>query len=205
VSGARWETPTRAHEGKSEKSPYLRADDTWISISGEVTSVSPDSFMLDYGKASILGEMDDGDRDADGYKLMDGDRVTVNGMIDDDFFESTRIEASSVYVEKLGTTFYASAVEEEDRYYWVTTPTPIVLSQTVVQGTVTEVNDDEFVVDTGLRRIEVEIEDMPYNRLDDEGYQKIGKGDLVRATGHIDDDFFEGRVLEADNVVKLTS
>jgi uncharacterized protein YdeI (BOF family) len=191
-----------SHEG--QKDPYMQPDDTWISLSGTVTSVSRDAFTLDYGKGVITVEMDDGDRDADGYKLMKGDNVTVNGKIDDDFFETTTIEASSVYVEKLGTYFYASPIDEEDRFF-VVAPTPIVLTRTVVQGTVTEVRDDEFVVNTGLRSMTVEVEEMAYNPLDDEGYQKIRVGDRVRATGSIDDDLFEGRELVADSVIKLSS
>ena len=44
---------------------------------------------------------------------------------------------------------------------------------------------------------------MAYNPLDDKGYQKIEVGDIVRATGKIDESFFEGRELMAESVVKL--
>jgi uncharacterized protein YdeI (BOF family) len=88
--------------------PYAKPDDTWISISGTVDTVRPDSFTLDYGKGVITVEMDDGDRDADAYKLLKGDKATVNGKIDDDLFETRSIEAGSVYVESLDTYFYAS-------------------------------------------------------------------------------------------------
>ena len=71
------------------RSPYTQPDDSWISL-------------------SVTVEMDDGDRDADAYKLLPGDKVNVVGKIDDNLFELISIEASSVYVEKLGTTFYAS-------------------------------------------------------------------------------------------------
>lgn len=102
------------HAFSRQSDPYLKANNTWISISGTVKTVSPDIFLLDYGDGIIKVEMDDGDRDADAYKLIEGDTVTVNGMIDDDFYEATKIEAASVYVEKLGTYFYASSVDEED-------------------------------------------------------------------------------------------
>ncbi|HSO22154.1 MAG TPA: hypothetical protein VLT81_04555, partial [Chondromyces sp.] len=87
--------------------PYVEPDDSWISLSGTVKAVTADAFTLDYGKGMITVEMDDGDRDADGYKLIEGDKVTVNGVIDDGLFETRTIEASSVYVEKLDTYFYA--------------------------------------------------------------------------------------------------
>jgi len=197
VLGACVSAPVLAEE------PYMKPDDTWISISGTIEHVERDAFTLDYGEGIISVEMDDGDRDADGYKLMEGDKVTVNGRVDDDLFETTTIEASSVYVEGIGTTFYASAVDEEDAYALVTITTPIVVSATVVEGRVTDVNDEEFSVDTGPRQIRIDVSEMPYNPLDDKGYQKLQKGDRVRVGGHMEDDFLEGRELMADSVVTL--
>jgi len=181
--------------------PYTKPDDTWIRIGGTVKSVDEDSFMLDYGEGLIEVEMDDGDRDADAYKLLEGDKVTVGGRIDDDLYETTSIEASSVYVEKLGTHFYASALDEEDSFYAVTLP--VVISETVIQGKVTSVSGDEFTVDSGARELTVETEELGYDPLDDEGYQKIEVGDLVSVAGEIDDDFFEGREMVADSVTVL--
>ena len=187
-----------------DTNPYTMADNTWITLSGEVESVNRDSFMLDYGDGYIMVEMDDGDRDADAYKLLKGDKVTVSGQIDDDFFETTKIEASSVYVENIGTTFFASPVDEETSEGLVATVTvPVVVAETVVQGTVTDVNNDEFTVDAGLKNLRVDVNDMPYNPLDDEGYLKIDVGDRVRVTGDMDSDLFEGRELVANTVIKL--
>lgn len=183
--------------------PYMEPDDSWISLSGTVKAVTADAFTLDYGKGMITVEMDDGDRDADAYKLIEGDMVTVNGVIDDGLFETRTIEASSVYVEKLDTYFYASAADEEGDAF-VTYWSPVVVSRTVVQGTVTEVNDEEFVLNTGARSITVEVEEMPYNPLDDEGYQKVDVGDRVSVTGTMDYDLFEGRELVADSLVIIS-
>ena len=69
------------------QNPYAKPDNSWISIHGTVTSVSADEFELDYGDGLISVEMDDGDRDADGYKLVKGDEVRVSGTIDDDFYK----------------------------------------------------------------------------------------------------------------------
>ena len=133
------------------QNPYLQPDDTWITISGKVESVSPNQFELDYGSGTVTVEMDDGDRDADAYKIYNGDEVTVTGLIDDDFYEVTTIEASS-----------------------------------------------------GLRLMTVEVDEMPYNPVDDEGYQKLEAGDVVSVRGQIDHDLFEGRVFEADSVTTLS-
>lgn len=127
--------------------------------------------------------------------------MTVNGKIDDDFYETTSIEASSVYVEKLGSYFHASAVDEEDYAVWYTVP--VVTGQLVVQGTVTAVNDDNFVVNTGLRSVTVDVDEMPYNPLDNMGYQQVDTGDMVRVIGSIEDELFEGRELQASSIVTL--
>ena len=182
--------------------PATKADDTWISVSGTVKSVSPDTFVLDYGKGTITVEMDDWDADADAYKVVAGDKVTVNGIIDDDLFEKRTIEASSVYVEGLNTYFYASAADEEDTY--VTVTTPVVVASTSLVGKVTEVNGREFTLDTGLRKIIVDTDEMSYNPMDDEGFQKIKKGDRVSVTGTIDTDLFEEREVKASTIVTLS-
>lgn len=191
-----------------DKNPYTRANNTWISIDGTVESVTADTFLLDYGNGTVIVEMDDGDRDADAYKLLPDDKVRVSGMIDDDFLETTKIEASSVYVENIGTYFYASAIDDEDAYYdtYITYTTPVVVSATHLQGTVTEVypDKDEFMLDTGLTKIRVETEEMAYDPLDKVGYQKIEKGDRLSIYGDIDVDFFEAQTeFVASTIVTL--
>lgn len=80
---------------------------------------------------------------------------------------------------------------------------PLAFSITVVQGAVNAVGDESFTVDTGVTDMTVEVDEMPYNPVDDEGYLRIETGDLVRVTGDMDRDLFEGRVLEADSVVVI--
>ncbi len=184
------------------ESPYTKPNNTWISIDGTVEAVSPDSFTLDYGQGVITVEMDDGDRDADAYKLVSGDRVSVMGKVDDDFYEVATIEASSVYVENLGTHFYASSVDEEDAIIDID---PVAVSGINYQGEVTSVDKaaEEFTLDSGPVKVTVEVDEMIYNPLDDEGYQKVSKGDVVSVTGNIDTELFEGRVFDARTVTTI--
>lgn len=181
--------------------PYDQPDESWISIDGSVEEVMADAFTLNYGEGIITVEMDDGDRDADAYQLMRGDKVTVTGLVDDDFFQTTTIEAGSVYVEELGTYFYASSADEEDSF--VTLAMPVSDSRFVLQGTVTAVSDDELMLDTGARQITVELDELGYDPLDDEGYQTIDVGDRVTVTGEMDYDFIEGRELVASSITTL--
>lgn len=192
---------TSASGLSAEPNPYALVDESWISISGEVQFLQPDSFTLDYGDGSVIVEMDDGDRDADAYKLIEGDNVNVLGVIDRDLFELTSIEASSVFVEKLDTYFYSSAVDEEDM--------PLLMAAiedkpaSFVQGKVTNVDDTEFSINFGLNEIRVDVDDMLYNPLDDEGYQKVQVGDVVRVKGELDTDFLQGREFEAERVTTI--
>lgn len=184
--------------------PYKKPDDSWITISGTVESVERDAFKLDYGEGFVTVEMDDGDRDADAYKLLAGDEVTVSGVIDDDFFEKTTIEAASVYVAALGTTFYSSTIDDESSRamaYWE--PAPDKTYSTTIKGTVTAVTEESFLLSSGTRRILVDIGDMPYNPLDDEGYQRIGIGDKVSVSGEAENALFDSRVLMARSVIKM--
>ena len=183
--------------------PATAPDDSWVSVSGKVTEVNPQTFVLDYDSGKITVEFDDWDADADAYKLVKGDKVTVTGKIDDDLFEKRTIEGSSVYVDSIKTYYYASAADEED--YFVTIVTPLDGAETSLQGTVTSITGDEFVIDTGTLKTTVETEELGYNPLDDKGYQKIEVGDRVSVTGEFDDDFFEGYELVADSVITLSS
>jgi len=111
-----------------------------------------------------------------------------------------------VYVHNINTTFFASSVDEES-YELLDSSTvpPIPISVTVVRGTVTKVNQDEheFLLDTGRRTLRIDVNALPADPLDDEGYLRIEEGDRVKVIGQIDTDLFEGRKLEADSIVKL--
>lgn len=191
-------------------SPYLQPDDTWISISGTVESVQEDSFLLDYGRASVTVEMDDGDRDADAYSLLEGDKVVVNGLVDDDFFEMTKIEASSVYVESISSYFYASAMDEESATFFdpiVTVVGPITDGDVTIQGTITAVEplEEEFILNTDDRLMIVEVDDLGYDALDNEGYLQLDVGDKVTVSGSMTEEMFEDHLMEADYVVTLNN
>lgn len=184
--------------GALAQAPYLEPDESFITVSGEIESVSPDTFTLNYGEGTIIVEMDDGDRDADAYKLISGDEVTVTGRIDDDFYETTTIEASSVYVENLDTYFFASSMDEES--YPVAWSLPLEDSMTSIYGQVTSVGGDDFTMDTDSGEVTIEVDEMVRNPLDDIGYLQIEQGDVLSVSGHIDIDLFEDHTFEAVSI-----
>ena len=183
-------------------SPYLKADNSWISIDGKVKSVTSDSFVLNYGEGDITVKMDDGDRDGDAYKLLPNDKVTVSGEIDDNLFSATEIEASSVFVEKLGTTFFASSADQDAFSYYNYDP-DVSIADTMLNGTVSSVEGRTFTLNTGNKMVKVDTNSLSYNPLDSEGFQRIEKGDRVSVTGEMDEGFFTNRQLRADSILTL--
>lgn len=184
--------------------PIDQPDETWIDLSGTVVAPDADSFTLDYGQGVVVVEMDDWDNYGDAYGLIDGDKVTVYGRVDDDLFERATIEASSVYVENLNTYFYASSADEEDFESYITN-VPIETGRTNLRGEVVSVDrfERQFTIDAGTRVVTVDTTTLGYNPLDSMGYQKIEVGDRVSVAGDMDYDFIEGRELEADLVITL--
>jgi len=158
--------------------------------------------MLDYGKGLVTVEMDDWDWFEESGETLPGDEVTVYGEVDDDTFESAKIEARSVYVDSLGTYFYASAADEESVTDLDVAPT-IDIGQLVLTGTVMSVDGREFTIDSGAQEMTIDTTLMTYNPTDDEGYQQIEQGDQVTVTGDLDVDTWENSELMADTVVTL--
>jgi uncharacterized protein YdeI (BOF family) len=179
----------------------------FLTLSGKVTEVSADWFKLKTDNRVILVEMDDYDWDADGYKLVKGDRVVVSGRVDNDFLEKKKVEAGSVYVKGLDTYFYASSDDEEGAPYLTTTYTYLssLPDNTLVdvQGKITDVDGRKFTVNTGFRKVTVDTEGLSYNPLDKVGYTKISKGDRVRVSGKVDNSFFTGKEVRADSLIRL--
>lgn len=194
-------TPALAAETSPAKvDPYAKPSNSFITINGTVKSAGPDSFLLDYGKGLITVEMDDWDWYPEGYKVLGGDNVTVYGRIDDDLFEITTIEASSVYVKGLNSFFFANDTDEEDVAYVNFIPT----TTAAIQGEVTSIDGREFTVSTGNGVVTVDTATMPYNPLDKEGYQQVKVGHRVSVVGGLNPGFFSEREIEADAVMTLS-
>jgi uncharacterized protein YdeI (BOF family) len=197
----RSDTQTRPSESFVPR-PHSRPDQSLLSISGTVGAVTATAFTLDYGRGRIDVELDDVDRDPETFALRSGDRVTVRGRIDDDFFSAARVEASSVYVERLDAHFVASDVDEEDGEILTVTPDSPVGTASL-RGVVTEAHGRGFTMDSGARSVFVSVEAMDVDPLNEPGNQRIEVGDTVAVHGTIDDDFLEHRRIEATAVTTV--
>lgn len=185
-------------------------DEDWITVTGDVNSITPDAFTLDFGDGLITVEMDDWDFYSDTSRLVTGEKVTVYGVIDNGFYEAKTIEADMVYAHDRSTYFYANDADEEDDYpyyysyyhtYPVAVPDGTWLS---VSGRVTDINGRELTLNTGENKLIVDTKELNYNPLDDKGYQQIDKGDRIYVTGLVDINIFDANELDALTITSLT-
>lgn len=183
------------------KDPYKAANNSWITLNGIVVTSSPKAFELDYGTGIITVEMDGWSWYSGAHSIIEGDRVTVHGRVDDDLYEIASIEADTVYVKNLNTYFYANSLDEED----MVSPTTMLHPDTEfqLQGTITKKSGREFTINTGSIEVKIDTISMPYNPLDDKGFQKLKVGDFVQVTGKLDVDFFEKTEIMAETVTTL--
>lgn len=187
------------------QSPMDEPDDSWVSVTGTVTSTTESTFKLDYGDGIVTVEMDDWDTYDETFALNNGDQVTVYGEVDNDLFEKKKIEASSVYVDDINSFFYASTSDEEEMGEWGVDVDAEVGDVTYI-GEVETVSptNEEFTIDTGTTEMTVDTSSMLYNPLDAEGFQEIEVGDRVSVEAEVDADFLGNRELLAESVVTLT-
>lgn len=193
ASPATAQTPAAAYNGE------------WLSVSGTVERVAGEMFVLDYGPGTIPVEMDDYDWYNENAIAV-GDKVTVTGRMDDDFFQTRRIEASTVYVDSLHTLFYASAADEEDVTVPVIDIAVLRSGGIALTGTVQSIAGDEMTVDTGAFDYKVDTGSLGYDPFDADGAQHIAIGERVSVTGRVDDaDLFERREIDATSLIELSA
>ena len=198
--------PQSAQQASPQRNAQLRADPraqqnaTWISLNGTVESVEQDRFRVNYGAGSINVAIDDQARDAEAYELAAGDKVIVNGVVDQNLMRSQQVEATSVFIEKINTTFYKNPSQP---YTWALISTPIEEGKATLEGIVTNAQENQFSIGTGTQQIAVNVAELENNPLDQEGYQKIQDGDRVRVSGALQGDLASSPELTADSVVSL--
>lgn len=186
--------------------PFQYPDDTFITLNGTVASVRPDAFVLDFGGGEIVVEMDEGGPDLGERGLIEGDAVSVYGIIDDDFFASRTIDAGGVFVDRLNRTFYASTIDESDarQRSFLQLSRSHDPFETVVQGRVVELDTQEsLTLATGAGTLEVMLGPGALVEDDDFTDRRIEVGDRVSVTGRIEDGFFDEREMVADAVQVL--
>ncbi len=183
------------------KNPYTAVNNTRITLNGTVVSADPSGFELDYGEGRVRVEMDGWQWYHADYPIIEGNRVRVHGKIDDDRWETTSIAADSVFLKDLNTYFYANEMDGKDIDAQADSEDPDKVF--ILRGTIKQINGREFLLDTGTKEVKVDTLEMPYNPLDNEGYQRLKPGDYVQVSGELDVDFFEKAEIMANSVTTL--
>lgn len=177
------------------------ARDSWVAISGTIVGTDRGSFRLDYG-SGILTVRTEAFAIPNGTSVFaDNDRVVVLGRIDDEFLEQQTLEASCVFSESLGTTFYGDPAGAESFQTW-SVSLPLDLGAVELTGTVSAIQDRKFTVSVGGSWVVVDTTRLPYNPLDESGYQRLEVGDRVKVFGELDQ-LIPNHLIDADHIVEL--
>ncbi len=181
-------------------------DSEQITLTGTIQKVEADQFTLDYGRGTMLIEIDDWDSFDETTSLRAGDRVTVFGQVDADLFEERKVEAAMVYAHDFNAYLFANPGDEETNYRLHTSPLQFEDGARVgAHGRVSalDVNGDEFVLDIANYKIQVDTSSMENDPLDGEGRLQLAKGYDVFVIGELDDGFFERREIIAQSVARV--
>ena len=181
--------------------------DTWITLTGEVSAVDSKFFTLDYGDGSIFVELRDTDLDSNAYAKMKGEEVMVTARLDDGMFSSERLVAQSVIVDGMDTVYLAESVNQASADLYLSTASNIEFDdeEMVLVGTVKSIGKEALQIDVGDTTLTVELDELEDAPVDADGYLTLMKGERVRITGELEDDFFNRFTVEADTLIKMKS
>lgn len=173
-------------------------DDTSLTLSGTVGQVNDDEFTLRTRNGSIAVESDEVFDDENIYRLEPGDRIIVTGNVDDDFFESRKLEANAIHVDKVDVTFTTRDGTVDS--FTSSSSNGADDGVTELNGRIVAIEDNEFAISSGTGQTTVNIGNLDDNPLDDQGYLKLDIGDRVQVKGEMTDDWFDERKFEATSL-----
>lgn len=175
-------------------------DGDWITIDGRVVSAGPEAFVVDYGTDQITVEVDGWGFYRQGAALLPGDRVIVSGRVDENLFAADTIEARSVYVANLDTTFFGSTIDDE-AFGTATVPTFGTTPDVEYTGWVTGTSQNAFTLGAGPTTITVDVSGLDTNPLQN---GRIETGDRVSVWGDFRFGPDGGSRVRADSVIELS-
>lgn len=168
----------------------------WVTISGTISAANADTFELDYGQGEVLVEVDPG-RSDDRWRPTVGEKVRVEGGIDDQLYERRSIEAGAVYVDDERAYYRPSPADEPNRRYAKPVPDYTRDGQWVAfTGEVVSTSPEGLTVDTGRHQLAVDTAKLPYE-------VKLIPGDRVSVYGQ-GGDYFDGGAFVAGSVRLLS-
>lgn len=173
--------------------PHKAVEGSWVGITGQVTSVSPGSFVLNYGNGTIKVELEP--TSTKQHEFIKDEHVRVYGVVDAGLFRSKTIKAHAVYVESLKS--YACTTEGAEAV--CASFAPVIYSGVLVHGRVTAVSPGTVHVDDGDKVIDIDTSDLAVVNGVRTTAPTVNTGDRVTVIGHMDEGFFS-RQLKADSI-----
>ena len=180
-----------------------RPDGSWITVTGQVVSRAVDRFELFDGTRRLTVEVDSYGTHTDlqpfdaslETPLAPGDRVTVSGAVDHDTYEHATIEAHIVEIHGRNARLIANPADDEGGHYGLfMTRLPPDGTPVALTGLLTLREGNTLVVDNGLYRLNVDIEDATTP-------PDLQVGDPVTVLGKLHSPVFGMRHLRARSVV----
>lgn len=200
------QTPTSGAASQTQKNIVKKSeDDSMIVLTGNVAEVRDDEFDMSYGGNTVTVELDRFGWDGEETRyLTPGESVTVTGFVDDDLFEGREIEAYNI---RLNTSMVY--------YYTTVNPEPVYYTQSMdrlpeegtfvsMTGEIVNIDGSEITVENDSGKIKVDTAQLAYNPFDNDGMQKLEKGDRVYVSGDVNDNFYEKKEIQADSILELT-
>ena len=172
-------------------SPYQLKDRANIKLSGRVTEAAAHTFTLDYGKGSIVVELDDYDSYEEGLNIVKGDQVVVSGKIDADPGQKRTIEASEVFIPAADLRIYASAHDEEDHESKAFTQRLSDGTKVELRGVIKNIKSGVCTIQSSQGHIEIQL-----NSLKGQKSQTLALGQAIKVSG-----VYKNRLLRNDMIL----
>ncbi len=201
-------TGTNISTGRTADS-YVEGKYGYVTLSGTVSKIlDNDRFMLDYGNGVTQIDCDDALHDLlkrSPRKIKTGDKVTVSGKIDNNWFTKREILVSTIiHITDDYTLLYkrpeAAAGEKVPAVIiGVAKPSLFLDGQVALTGIVSGVaNEESFTLryENGTIQVNASGIKIPDNN-------RIARGNVVTVYGKIDNSFFKDRTITAETIEKI--
>ena len=171
-----------------QASPYQSKDGANIRLSGRVTEAAAHTFTLDYGKGSIIVELDDYDSYEEGLNIVKGDQVVVTGKVDADPGQQRTIEASQVYIPSADLRIHASSDDEEDHKVKTFTQRLSDGTEVELRGVIKNIKSGVCTIESSKGNIEIRLNSLKGRTL--------SLGQAIKVSG-----VYKNRLLRNDMIV----
>ncbi len=175
----------------------------WISLAGKVRSASADHLSLSYGPDAVRVELEEIESWPED-EVKAGDRVTVSGRVDNDFYEGKTVNAAAVHVASLDRTFHGASEDQRTYHDFLASQFAEDGDWVTLSGRIGKFLENGLTLETGIVDVNVDTDqiDEPIN--DDKGDVRLALNDRVLVTGRVEkSDLFDAKEIEAHAIVAM--